>query len=141
MKLIIAVLLIVHGLIIASQSSGSFSPAGGLQNPSWLNWWPANLGQSWLLSMLGIERTLFAWAGGFLWLAAGLALVAAGFGVIGIVVPPAWWRSLALAGAVISLGMLTVYLHPFYGIGIGASAVLLASVVWAQWSLLERLGL
>jgi len=44
MKILIAVLLIVHGLIVASQSSGSFNPAGGLKNPSWLSWWPAHLG-------------------------------------------------------------------------------------------------
>jgi hypothetical protein len=48
---------------------------------------------------------------------------------------------LALTGAVISLVMLIIYLHPFYGIGIGASIVLLAALVWEQWPLLDRLGL
>jgi hypothetical protein len=141
MKLIIAVLLILHGLIVAGQASGSFSPTGGVQNPAWLNWWPVNLGQSWLLSTLGIEQTLLARMGGILWLVAGAALVTAGLGVLGFVVPPAGWRSLALFGAVISLVMLAVYLHPFYGIGIGASVVLLAALAGAQWSLLTRLGL
>jgi len=88
MKILIAVLLIVHGLIVASQSSGSFNPAGGLKNPSWLSWWPAHLGQSWLLATLGVERSPLARAGGFLWLVAGIILVAAELGVLGIVVPP-----------------------------------------------------
>ncbi len=141
MKILIAVLLIIHGLIVASQSSGSFSPVGGIQNPSWLNWWPTNLGQSWLLSTLGAEQTLVAKAGGFLWLVAGIALVAAGLGVLGFVIPTVWWRSLALVGAVLSLVMLALYLHPLLGVGIGASLVLVASLVLKQWPLLEQLGL
>ena len=43
MKILIAVLLIIHGLIVASQSSGSFNPGAGVANPSWLNWFPVNL--------------------------------------------------------------------------------------------------
>jgi hypothetical protein len=140
MKILIAVLLIVHGLIVACQSSGSFKPIGGLKNPSWLNWWPANLGQSWLLSVLGIEQSFVARAGGVLWLVAGVALVAAGLGILGFIFPSIWWRTLALAGAVISLIMLAIYLHPFYGIGIGASVVILAALMVDQWPLLERLG-
>jgi hypothetical protein len=141
MRLIIAVLLIVHGLIVAGQSASSFSAASGVPNPAWLSWWPANLGQSWLLSMLGIEQTLVARAGGFLWLAAAVALVGAGLGVIGLGVPAAWWRGLALGGAALSLGMLIVYLHPFYGLGIGASAAVLAATLWSHGSVLSRLGL
>jgi hypothetical protein len=141
MKILIAILLIVHGLIVAGQSSGSFNPIGGIKNPAWLSWWPASLGQSWLLTTLGIERSLVARAGGFLWLVAGAVLVAAGLGVLGLGVPPTWWRSLALSGAAISLIMLAIYLHPFLSIGIGASIVLLATLVWEQWPLLERLGL
>ncbi len=141
MKILIAVLLIVHGLIVAGQSSGSFNPIGGLQNPSWLNWWPANLGQSWLLAPLGVERTLLARAGGFLWLIAGITVVAAGLGAFGLVVPHTWWRSLALIGAIVSLVMLTVYFHPLFGIGIGASIVLLIALLWEQGAQLARLGL
>lgn len=141
MKILIAVLLIVHGLIVAGQSSGSFNPIGGLQNPSWLNWWPANLGQSWLLSSLGVEQTLIARASGLLWLVAGMALIAAGLGVLEFMVPTTGWRVLALSGAAISLLMLAIYLHPFYGIGIIASVVLLAALLWKQWTLLEGLGL
>lgn len=141
MKILIAALIIVHGFIVAGQSSGSFNPVGGLNNPAWLSWWPANLGQSWLLAMLNVERTLVARAGGFLWLVAGVALVAAGLGLVGVLVPAGWWRTLALSGAAISLVMLAIYLHPFYGIGIGASIMLLIALLWKQWPLLEQLGL
>lgn len=141
MNILIAVLLVVHGLIVASQSSGSFNPGTGVANPSWLNWFPVNLGRSWVLSALGFERTLLARAGGILWLLAGLTLVAAGFSVLGFLIPPSWWRTLALIGAVISLVMLIVYFHPLFGVGIGASTVLLSALLWAQGSNLARLGL
>ena len=141
MKILIAALLIIHGFIVASQSSGSFNPVGGVNNPSWLNWWPVNLGQSWLLSPLGIERTLVARMGGILWLLAGVVLMAAGFAVLGLIVPHTWWRALALIGAVISLVMLAIYLHPMYGVGIAASVALLAAFWWQGWPLLGQLGL
>jgi hypothetical protein len=141
MKIVFVVLLIVHGLIVAAQSSGSFNPTGGLQNPAWLGWWPTNLGQSWLLSGLGIEKSLIARAGGLIWLAAGLSLVAAGLGAMGLFVPVTWWRTLALSGAALSLAMLIFYLHPFYGVGLAASAVLLAVLIGTSWSPLERFGL
>lgn len=141
MKILLGVLLIVHGLIVTAQSSGSFNPVGGIQNPSWLQWWPASLGQSWLLSSLGVERTLVARAGGLLWLVAGITLVAAGLGVLGVVVPITWWRRLALCGAVLSLFMLIIYLHPFYVIGITASTFLLIALLSEQWPILEQLGI
>ena len=94
-----------------------------------------------MLAPLGIERTLVARLGGSIWLVAGITLLAAGLGAFGLVVPHTWWRSLALIGAVISLVMLTVYFHPLFGIGIGASIVLLIALLWEQGAQLTRLGL
>jgi hypothetical protein len=141
MKILIAGLLVVHGFIVASQSSGSFNPVGGVKNPAWLSWWPVNLGQSWLLSPLGIERSLIAKAGGLLWLVAGIALIAAGLGALGFIIPHVWWRSLALIGAAISLFMLSIYLHPLLGVGISASVILLLVLLWQGWPILVRIGL
>ena len=97
MKILIAVLLIVHGLIVTAQSSGSFKPVTGpigVENPSWVSWWPTQLGQSWLLSYLGLEKSPIVVIGGVLWLISGIALVAAGLGVIGFFIPIELWRSL-----------------------------------------------
>lgn len=139
MKIILAFLMIAHGLIVAAQAGGSFRPVGGVANPAWLNWWPSGLGQSWLLA--GIEHSLPVRLGGVVWLAAGLALVAAGLGLLDILVPFGRWRSLALAGSFLSLAMLLVYLHPFYLIGLASSAALLAALAWKGWTVLQRLGL
>jgi hypothetical protein len=141
MKIFFGILLILHGLIVASQSSSSFKPVSGPANPAWLNGWPVNLGQSWLLVPMGAENSMLARAGGILWLAAGLALMAAGLAVLGIIVPIGWWRGLALAGAVLSILMLAVYLHPFFGVGLGASLLILAALLIKQWPVLSQLGL
>ncbi len=138
MKVLLAVLMIAHGLIVAAQASGSFRPVGGVANPAWLSWWPSGLGQSWLLA--GIEQSLPVRLGGVVWLAAGMALVAAGLGLLGVAVPFERWRSLALAGSALSLAMLLIYLHPFYLIGLGSSAALLAALIWKGWPVLQRLG-
>jgi len=136
MKLLISILLILHGLIVAAQSSGSFGSTipGELQNPSFVSWWPINMGRSWLFSGLGLERTLAVYRiGGLLWLAGGIALVAAGLGVLGFIIPTDWWRSLAIAGGAISLFMLVIYLHPIMIIGTASSLAVLLALVWFQW--------
>src|SRR5436305_3198859 len=99
-RYVIGVLLIVHGLIVGAQSFGDFGgrPGVGGDHPSWLSWWPTTLGQSWLLTSLRIENGLAFWLVGLLWLVAMICLVAAGFGVIGVLVPHAWWPMLAVVG-------------------------------------------
>lgn len=135
MNLLISVLIIIHGLIVAAQSSGGFKPpTGGLQNPSWVAWWPTNLGQSWLLSSLGLERMPFTTFILLLNLVGGIALVVAGLGALGILVPPSWWQNLAIAGAAISLIMLIIYLHPLYALGMAANMAILIALLWVHWT-------
>ena len=136
MKLLIAVLLIIHGLIVAGQAAGSFGSTipKELQNPAFVSWWPISMGRSWLFSWLGLEKTLAVYRiGGLLWLAGGIALVAAGLGVWGFVIPPDWWRGLAISGAALSLFMLAVYFHPITIIGTASSLAVLIALLWAKW--------
>lgn len=141
MKLLIGALLIIHGLIVCGQSSGIFKPpTGGLQNPSWVSWWPTNLGQSWLLSSLGLERMPFTTVIFLLNLAGGIALLAAGLGVLGFLVPTGWWTTLAIAGAALSLFQLVIYLHPLTIIGMGTNVAILIALLWAKWPPLELIG-
>jgi hypothetical protein len=136
MKFLIGILLIIHGLIVAGQSAGSFGSTipNELKNPSFVSWWPINMGRSWLFSSLGLEKTLIVYRiGGLLWLAGGIALVAAGLGVLGFVVPVDWWRDLAIAGAAMSLLMLVIYFHPITIIGTASSLAVLVALLWAKW--------
>ena len=136
MKLLISILLIIHGLIVAGQAAGSFGSTipNELQNPTFVSWWPINMGRSWLFSWLGFDRTLAVYKlGGVFWLAGGLALVAAGLGVLGFVIPTDWWRELAIGGAAISLFMLILYFHPITIIGTASSLAVLIALLWAKW--------
>lgn len=136
MKPLIAILLVIHGLIVASQAVGSFGSAipKEVQNPAFLNWWPVNMGRSWLLSWLGLDKTLIIYrTTGLLWLAGGISLIAAGLGVFGFIVPSEWWRDLAIGGAAISLLMLVVYFHPITMIGTASSLAILIALLWAKW--------
>lgn len=140
MNTFIAILLILHGLITAAQAGSSFRPVGGITNPGWLSFWPTGLGQSWAWSGLGMEMSALARAGGLLWLLAGAALVAAGLGLLGIIVPVGWWRALALGGALLSLLMLALYLHPFYALGMLSSAALAFALLSQRVAWFDALG-
>jgi hypothetical protein len=133
MNILIAVLLILHGLITAAFSAGSFKPGDPVQNPTWLNWWPTHMGQSWLLPRPIGERPPVALLGGILFLAGGVALIGSGLGLLGLIIPQAWWPFLAVAGAAISLLMLVIYLHPFYLIGIASNLAIISSILWLHW--------
>ena len=136
MKILISVLLILHGLIVAGQAAGSFGSTipKEIQNPIFVSWWPINMGRSWVFSLIGLEKTLTVYRiGGLLWLAGGIALVAAGLGILGFIVPTHWWRELAIAGGAISLLMLAIYFHPLTIIGTASSMAVLVALLWARW--------
>jgi hypothetical protein len=104
MKILISILLILHGLIVAGQSAGSFGATlpNEIQNPAFVSWWPVPMGRSWLFSWLGLEKTLTVYRiGGLLWLVGGVVLVAAGLSILGWIIPTAWWHDLAVAGGAI----------------------------------------
>ena len=140
MRIVVGVLLIIHGLITALQASGSFNPTGGTPNPKWVSWWPTALGQSWLLARLGLERSWVGALAGVLWLISAAGLIAAALGLFGLIVPAPWWRTLAGAGAVTSLVLFILYAHPLYAIGIGANIAILLVLLWLKWPPLGAFG-
>ena len=82
---VVGIVLVAHGLITTMIGFGSMSypSSAAMPTPSWLAWWPGTLGRSWAFDALnlGSGPALF---GGLLWLAAGLALVGAGLGWLGL---------------------------------------------------------
>lgn len=142
MKILIGILLILHGLIVVGQSAGSFGSTlpNEIQNPAFVSWWPVSMGRSWLFSWLGLEKTLATYRiGGLFWLAGGIVLVAAGLGLLGLIIPTAWWRDLAVAGGAISLFMLVLYLHPLMIIGTASSLAVIVSLLWTKWPAMNML--
>jgi hypothetical protein len=140
MRIVVCILLLIHGLITMAQYRTGFNLSAGVANPVWLNWWPVNLGQSWLFRQLGMEKTVISTLVGILWIIAGLCLVAAALGLFGFILPVNLWRPLAAAGAILSLVFFVFYAHPFYLLGIGANIAILLVLLWARWPAPEILG-
>ena len=140
MRIIVVILLLIHGLITSAQAQTGFNPSGAIANPSWLSWWPVNLGQSWLFKQFGLEKSVVGTLAGILWISAGLCLIAAALGLFGFIVPTNLWRLLAGIGAILSLVLFIFYAHPFYVIGIGANTAVLLVLLWAKWPAPEMLG-
>jgi hypothetical protein len=133
MKVVIALLFILHGLITAAFSGGSFKPWPPVENPGWLNFWPTRMGQSWLFPGAVAESLPVMLLGGILFLFSGVALVAAGLGLLGWIIPQAVWPLLAALGAAGCLLMLLINFHPFYLVGILGNAAILYSLLVAHW--------
>ncbi|NJD27714.1 MAG: hypothetical protein FIA92_05400 [Chloroflexi bacterium] len=122
--------LVVHGLITTMIGVGGVTgpdkPPMAL--PSWFSWWPGPFGRSWLFDGLGLGAPA-AIVGGLIWLAAGLLLIGAGLGFLGVPVVRDAWPLLALVGAGIGLVALALYFHPIY-LGAVAIDVVLVALVW-----------
>jgi hypothetical protein len=129
---VVGIVLVAHGLITTMIGFGSMSnpTSAAMPNPSWLGWWPGTLGRSWALDALNLGSGP-ALIGGLLWLAAGLALVGAGVGWLGVSVVSSQWQMLALVGAVLGLAALALYFHPFYVVAIVIDVVILVAV-WGR---------
>jgi hypothetical protein len=111
-------------------ASVSNPTSAAMPTPSWLAWWPGTLGRSWAFDALNLGSGP-AVIGGLLWMAAGLALVGAGLGWLGVSVVSDQWQTLGLVGAVLGIAALALYFHPFYVIAIAINVVILVSV-WGR---------
>jgi hypothetical protein len=100
-------------------------------------------GRSWLLTPLLGEK----WAralGGLLWLVVIVGFVAAALGILDILVPPAWWRTLAVASAALALFGMALYWDGVgrstrYAPGLADVGILVALLV-AHWPTVALVG-
>lgn len=126
-RILIVIVLIAHGI---GHVLGVF-PALGLAS---LEGWSL---RSWLLTDL-IGTTAASWLGVVLWLVGLLGFVGAGLGMLGWIVPQAWWRSLAISAAVLSLLALALYWNAFPSLlnkvgAIGVDVAVLVGLLWLNW--------
>jgi hypothetical protein len=114
-QLFFAGLLVLHGLITTIIGLTSLSKGSdyGLDNPSWLSWWPTEMGRSWLLDALPFGAG-FSVMGDLIWVAAGLGLMTAGLGWLGATGLNTIWESVAFLSAGLGLLAIVVYFHPLY---------------------------
>lgn len=114
-QVLVAGFVVAHGLITAMIGFGGISKpnAPAMTLPAWFGWWPGPFGRSWLIDALHLGSGA-SMAGSALWLIAGLALLAAGLGWLGVPALSGVWQPLAIGGAVVGLVALALFFHPFY---------------------------
>lgn len=124
--------LVLHGLITAFIGLGHITrpSAPALVSPSWMTWWPGPFGRSWLLEGLHAGSDAVV-ASGLLWLGAGAALLAAGFGWLGVAGLADAWQRLAVTGGALGLAAAMIYFHPFYLLAVAIN-VLIIAMVWGR---------
>ncbi len=114
-QVLVAGFVVAHGLITTMIGFGGVTKpdAPAMALPAWFGWWPGPFGRSWLIDALhlGSGASMIAYG---LWLAAGLALVGAGLGWLGVPALSGVWQPLALSGAAVGLVALALFFHPFY---------------------------
>ena len=131
MRILIGILLLIHGLISAGISLGMLGGGNSTpENPSWLGWWPTPVGRSWLLNLLGLEPSIISRLFALLWVVGGLCFLASG---VGLLIGQEWWRAIAIVGAAFSVVALVVYLHPWYWFALALNAGIFVALWWAHW--------
>lgn len=122
MQTVVAVVLILHGLVHAILA---MVPNPNAPEASFASFFS----QSWLLSRLGLSESAGKPIAIILAALATIGFIAAGLGLLGILVPFAWWSGLAIISAVLSLLLLVVFWNSYLIVGVVIDALILMAVV------------
>ena len=114
-RILVAGALLVHGI---GHTLGFWKPARSLL-------------------FLKVSEPTLRIAGGVFWLITALGFIAASMSFYGILLPPNWWRPLAVVFAMVSLVSLILFGRswPIFNF-IGASALniaVLGAILWLHW--------
>jgi hypothetical protein len=124
-QVLVAGLVVAHGLITTMIGFGGVTKpdAPAMTLPAWFGWWPGPFGRSWLIDAMHLGSGA-SMIGNGLWLVAGLALVAAGLGWLGVPALSGVWQPLAFGGAAVGLVALALFFHPLYLVAVLINVVM-----------------
>jgi hypothetical protein len=111
-RILIGILLMIHGFAHWNITTG---------------WQTGGTAESWVLSGAGAATVQSV--GNALWIAAVVVFLAAGISEFAAL---AWWRPLAIAGAVISLAVIALYWQPAMVVGAIVDVGILAALLLAN---------
>lgn len=132
-RILIAGLLIAHGLVHASLSWVPLPAANGPRTPFWPSWRREAVDPAWPISRLGLGAPVVRALGWALWLAALLGFATAGLGLLGVPGLRAIWPALAGVAAAVSLLLLALSWHPWLVVGVLLDLAILVALVWPRW--------
>jgi hypothetical protein len=124
--LVIAVLLLGHGLIHLGFVGGKPSPSATVTE------WPFELSRSWVLTPLGLPTNQARLLGSALVAATVAAFAIAALAALGLL-PGGLWAATVVAGSAASLGLLGLFFQRWLVIGLAIDLVLLWAVIAAGW--------
>lgn len=134
MRIVIGLLLLVHGLIHIAIYNSSLSGAAEASGQG-----AFKLVHSWALSPLGFGATSLKIVGTPLWVIAGVGFMLAGLAVLHVL-PVTWWHGLAVAAVVASLLLFAIFWHPWLIAAVVADVAVLVGLLVAGVPLAERVG-
>jgi hypothetical protein len=114
-RIVIGILLIVHGFAHWQITTG---------------WGSRMVAESGVLRSVGLADTTVASLGTALWVVTLLSFNLAGIAVFG---GWGWWRSLAIAAAVVSLLVMALFWQPSFVLGLAVDVGILVALLWARW--------
>ena len=126
-KTIVAVFLILHGLVHAVLAMMPNPDAPEVEFATFFS-------RSWLLSSLGLAESAGRPIAILLAAIATIGFIASGLSLLDILVPFEWWRTLAIASAVVSLGLLIIFWHRYLILGIIIDVVILVAFSFFHWT-------
>lgn len=136
MKIIIALVLIAHGLVHAGLAAAP-NPDVPDSKPGTFFTSPE---RSLLLPNLGLSAAAVRWIGIVLVALATLGFVLAGLGVFGVPGLNEIWRTLAVASSVVSLLLLILFWHLWLIVGVLIDIVILVALLWVDWPPVDLIG-
>ena len=126
MTTIVAIFLILHGLVHAILA---MAPSPGSPEAVFATFFS----RSWLLSGLGLSDSAGKPMAIVLAAIATIGFIAAGLALLDILVPFDWWRTLAIASAVVSLLLLIIFWNLYLIVGVAIDVVILATLIFTDW--------
>lgn len=129
LRLIIAIMMILHGCIHASLSWVPVAQPGTLRTPFFPAWWRKDVDAMWPISKMKLPEGVIRAAGWICWLLATAAFALAGLGLIGIPGLASIWTWLAMTGSVSSILLIVLFWHPWLPVGILLDLAVLAGVI------------
>lgn len=132
LKIIIAIILIAHGLVHFSLTYVPTPKPGELRTPFWPSWTRTDTDLAWFASRMGLSNSVVCGAGSVLWLLTVAGFALAGLGLLGIPGLNQIWQGTAILGTVASLILLVFYWHPWLIAGVLINLAVFAGLAM-QW--------
>jgi hypothetical protein len=121
-KFALGFFLAVHGLIHLGYLTPNTDPK-----------YPFNLGNSWIITHIGLNEPSVRFIGHVLIAVTVIGFACAGLAATGIIIPQNWWLPITIVASITSLLVLLLFWHTWLILGVAIDVVLLVALLWLGW--------